>query len=199
MKNKIRELNMEKNMNNKKKSIFWRIRDIEFFIVGNVCCSLFLYVMTDGAASIGHSLPLFVVITGFGLIFGELVNIALGFNKKAPKGQGEMVFDGGIEELTKQLYNAGLRIKSKTGKFYIFSISCMLLSKKDVVIFKSKKSCVVQSQKIILRDLGKVIPLSESPSESEIGYDYSNKSREKNRCSCDSAMISIVNHNSNSG
>ena len=84
------------------------------------------------------------------------------------KSQQEVFFDGDIESLTRELCCSGLELRSRIGKFYIYSPGYYLFPKDDVLVFESHSGCFLQSKHIVVKYLSELIAFSTLPGKSKI-------------------------------
>jgi hypothetical protein len=142
-------------------SVFKKNKLVESTLFQGTLVALIFTVGSSGELNFFYMLPPCIVVSAIiQLIFYGVYGR---YHLAEITSQQEVFFDGDIEVLTRELYSNGLELRSQIGKFYIFNPNYSLFPKDDVLVFESRSGCLLQSKRIVVKYLSKLISFGSLP------------------------------------
>ena len=104
-------------------------------------------------------------------------------------------FEGSISALLFRMYQAGLKLESKIGAYYIFNTNYYLLPNNRFVIEEEDGHCVLQAKQMCLEFLKRQIDLKDFLEEGEIDNEKTADERQKYSPPGQALVVPKVNSN----
>lgn len=108
-------------------------------------------------------------------------------------------FEGSISELLFKMYQAGLKLKEKTGEYYIFTTNYFLLPQDQFVVEEKDDYCMLQGTQACLEFLKERFDLRDFVEEYEVNNGNNSNTRKAYSPTSQASVIPIVKSNPERG
>jgi hypothetical protein len=140
-------------------TIFFKISDVEYLLIVGVIITTFLCLCAILPTQIQPAL----ILGGIMILFQYFVYVLIRLYYRARKAvyatQEIVLYEGGLDKMTFAFYRMGLKLKSKIGKYYIFTTRYRIFSNSEFVVREVKGFCEVQANPALIRELKNYIEL----------------------------------------